>query len=395
MAKRIKNSIYLIGYFLVSFILISSCTSDSKEVIIDGGYYTIHANVLRDSVHVNSLDDTLYVLHGRFKYVDDSKEITGRFSNGILNGRLNIETDVFQYTGNFNSDILNENVRNDFISFIRAPYLTISTFSFQNITGDYGYPIGNHVISAKDVKIQGEFYTGNVLEAYFKDGLPTGIWKKWTGLTNELLEDQWSYLEHVDGIRTKAYIMSNDQLWEEANYNKDGKVKQTIRFTYDENSNLVQKDIKVFDHVSETIEDIIEYYENGELSKKIVDGKEYIYEDGVEIGAIVKMRIYSGIYGVDAIDVPNGKVWIPLYYNVVRANRGRYNQPYLYPRLAGGRNYSRQDAFYFPEKSDFVSYRVSKQLYRPVTSNNNFATGTKGHYGAVEIDLYFLEESAY
>ena len=96
------------------------------------------------------------------------------------------------------------------------------------------------------------------------------------------------------------------------------------------------------------------------------------------------------------MEVPVGKIWTPLYYEVSKVPSGRYRLPNLYPKNPyDDDTYLTKEGISFPEKSDFVSYKVSKQIYKPITHKKNFAVAAGSwEVGENTFYLYFLEENA-
>jgi len=124
-------------------------------------------------------------------------------------------------------------------------------------------------------------------------------------------------------------------------------------------------------------------------------GREYVYEDGKEIGKIVK-RDYKGKYfhwntGVEIMNIPIGKMWTPLYYEIV-------NEPTtkdvirIFPH--GENNSWNRDANYILDesKADFVSVKFSKTNYHPLTSKMNPAVMFDAD-PTKTCTIYYFEES--
>jgi Short C-terminal domain len=124
----------------------------------------------------------------------------------------------------------------------------------------------------------------------------------------------------------------------------------------------------------------------------------YIYDGNKKIGRIVKMKIVSAVphsgAGVIPINVPSGKMWTPLYYEFISGSAGRNGfNIYIYPE-SNRYGYLNDAAFEFRvSKSDFVSYKFSKQNYRSIVGQGNQGIIIVSWSPPSSFEMYFLEES--
>lgn len=122
-----------------------------------------------------------------------------------------------------------------------------------------------------------------------------------------------------------------------------------------------------------------------------------VYQDGKEIGRIVKKNIntvypHSGS-GVTTLDIPQGKMWTPLYYEFTNGNPS-YPEVWIYPvKRRGGWAYA--DSYRFEEsKQFFISVKYARQNFDAFTSKSNPAVSVFSNSRAV-CTFYFFEESVY
>jgi len=131
-------------------------------------------------------------------------------------------------------------------------------------------------------------------------------------------------------------------------------------------------------------------------------GREYVYEDGKNLGVIVKLEIESGflnhgtngaqheIGNLTQLNIPDGKMWTPLYYETTQGS--------IHPKISflpkyKGENYITAGEYRFKvKKKDFVSCKVAKLNFKPLIRKNEatinvFCTNQSKNM------VYFLEES--
>lgn len=132
----------------------------------------------------------------------------------------------------------------------------------------------------------------------------------------------------------------------------------------------------------------------------LMDGN-IVYENGKRIGKLVKMRITSELphtgSGAIPISVPDGKMWTPLYYELVSGSPERYGfNIWIYPEKVGISRYSSQSAYRFEiSKEDFISYKYSKQNFKSIAGNGKQVIGIFSWASPLVFNIYFLEESLY
>jgi hypothetical protein len=91
--------------------------------------------------------------------------------------------------------------------------------------------------------------------------------------------------------------------------------------------------------------------------------KDIVYDNGNEIGRIVK-RVYRGKYfhwdtGVEVINIPKGKMWTLLYFELSRESTVPMIR--IYP-VKYGNSWGRDDYYSFNvPKESFISVKYSKQ----------------------------------
>jgi hypothetical protein len=133
------------------------------------------------------------------------------------------------------------------------------------------------------------------------------------------------------------------------------------------------------------------------MGNKKTNSKEntnFIYENGEKLGALKICRFTLTIHnnGID-LNIPDGKLWTPLYYEVESTSSNCYSVPI--PRIFTERQTSigwvRSSSYFFPEKKDFVSYRLARR-------NNKAFAGEKrimcddSYCDRVSYVFYFLVE---
>lgn len=122
-----------------------------------------------------------------------------------------------------------------------------------------------------------------------------------------------------------------------------------------------------------------------------------IYDGNQKIGRIVRMEIVRDIAhsgsGVNPINVPAGKMWTPLYYELTKGSPTRHVMT-IYPvRTRYGFLNSATYKFEVT-KEQFVSYKFSKQNYKAFSGQENAGvTVLTWSSASSTYTLYFLEES--
>ena len=384
-----KNKSILKLFAVVVLFIVYSCAKNSETIKIHTDEYNIIANVMKDSIKISSNGDTIYILNGKYEYSDSLNKIKGEFSEGVLDGIFSYEHNkqgnYLKYSGHFKKGICEQATFDEYNVFFNNN--NPSNMIDRRFFGELGYPDGEHSLSLKDYIIGDSTFTGIALQAHFSNGKPDKTWKQF------LPDGTWREIEYKDGYKLNSKELKNKMVVSETIYASGSKSIKN-EYEYDENSNLIKKEILYFDGYKRVIE---HYNTKGELIRKIADDKEYIYENGVEIGVIVEVFItsYPYAYGIEAMDVPKGKIWTPLYYEVSKSSNRSYNPPYIYLKDPNSSDsYLRNSRFPFPEKSDYVSFKVSKQMYKPFTYKKNFAVAaTSWEIGENNFHLYFFEEN--
>ena len=123
--------------------------------------------------------------------------------------------------------------------------------------------------------------------------------------------------------------------------------------------------------------------------------KNIIYQDGQEIGRIVKKDFHS-VYphmgsGVQEMNIPDGKMWTPLYYEFSNGRPIDYELTIFSSKRNNGWNY--KDSYVFEDsKHFFVSIKFAKQYYKPLSAKTRPAILAINDYQST-CSIYFFEES--
>ena len=131
-------------------------------------------------------------------------------------------------------------------------------------------------------------------------------------------------------------------------------------------------------------------------------GREYVYEEGKNLGVIVKLEIESrylnhGTNGAQHeignlmhLNIPDGKMWTPLYYETTQGS--------IHPKISflpkyKGENYMSAAEYRFSvKKEEFVSCKVAKLNFKPLIRKNEATINCYNPWYGKYI-VYFLEES--
>ncbi len=338
----------LMKYFKVriatclSVILFFGCDSiKTTEIKIEDEGLTVTAQVLHDSVSIQGTD-TIRVLHGNFKLQSFSesgyfKSIETSFDKGFVNGKLKIEDPDGTYEGEYisinakeyyDNQFLETKVRNKISRFLPSEFT--QQFIEQNKSSNY-------ILGQVGVPVGNHTIKKNdsiISDIGFSNGYPIGIWKKLSD------KDTYDFMEFDSGKVIKEYTLQ---------------------------------------------------YKNGIIIKRIEDNREFIYENGVEVGTIVTIK-FNCRNGGSKLFVPNGKMWTPLYYEISTKDY-YYRIPQIYPKKAyNGRGWLKSNAYKFPEKENFTSYKISKQNNSAIYGNGEQAV-LVDCYGDASYTAYFFEES--
>jgi len=136
-------------------------------------------------------------------------------------------------------------------------------------------------------------------------------------------------------------------------------------------------------------------------SKQDEFGRDYVYEDGKNLGVMVKLEIESGFYnhGTNGIrdeignlmplNIPDGKMWTPLYYETTKGDE--HPKISFFPNYKGETYRSAAEYLFNVRKEQFVSCKFSKLNFKPLIRKNESTINVFG-YRSKDI-VYFLEES--
>jgi len=131
------------------------------------------------------------------------------------------------------------------------------------------------------------------------------------------------------------------------------------------------------------------------INKKGKNGN-VVYQDGKEVGRIVKMDINAlyrsdGTGGVTKLNIPQGMMWTPLYYEITK---GTESLPRVWIYSVKRRNgWAKSDSYKFEEsKHFFISIKYSKQNFKPLTAKTQPAIIVNSDSRAI-CTIYFFEES--
>lgn len=122
-----------------------------------------------------------------------------------------------------------------------------------------------------------------------------------------------------------------------------------------------------------------------------------VFGEGEKIGKIVKMEVkpqppFSG-RGATPIEVPNGKMWTPLFYTATNAAIKRGFDITIYTESYGKGGYSVASSYKFKVGvGNFVSNKYSKQNFRAITGNGLQAVAIYCWLNE-PFNLFFLEEN--
>jgi hypothetical protein len=131
-------------------------------------------------------------------------------------------------------------------------------------------------------------------------------------------------------------------------------------------------------------------------------GKEYVYEDGKNLGVMVKLEIESGFlnHGTNGaqheignlvpLNIPDGKMWTPLYYETTQGNK--YPKISFLPKYKGENYLSAAEYRFNVKKEEFVSCKVSKRNFKPLIKKDESTISVFCTNQSKNI-VYFLEES--
>ncbi len=137
-------------------------------------------------------------------------------------------------------------------------------------------------------------------------------------------------------------------------------------------------------------------------SKQDEFGREYVYEDGNNLGVIVKLEIESGLFNhgtngaqheignLMPLNIPDGKMWTPLYYETTQGDK--YPKISFFPNKKDKSYLEAAEYRFNVKKEEFVSYKVSKLNFKPLIRKNEATINCYNPWYGKYI-VYFLEES--
>lgn len=330
-----KNKMKFLIIFIIYLTGISCDSVETEEITIDDDGSFLRASIMKDSIVVEGID-TIRILHGEFEIREfhlDGKNTSGirtNFRNGYIDGELILESKDGVYEGKFHSEGVNEffDDENSFTEVAISEFINEEYFQFYFKNQFIKGQIGIPV--GKHVLKRNDSI---IVEMEFENGLPIGIWKAMSKL------NKFDFLEFDSGKVSKEYTL---------------------------------------------------LYENKALIKRLEGNREIIYENGVEVATIVKVHFdcYNG--GVK-LSVPSDKMWTPLYFEA-QTKDFFYRKPQIYPKKSSrGRGWLKSESFYFPEKKDFQSYKISKQNYKAIYGDGEQAVLVDCN-GNVRYTAFFYEE---
>jgi hypothetical protein len=333
-----RNIKFLLITFLFKVILTSCDAVKTDEIIIEEDGAFIYGKIMKDSFNIDG-NDTIRILHGKYEFKnypnqEYSSNVKTVFEKGYVNGKLIFESIDGVYEGNFKSEgayrFFNE--ESNYFDVKRAIKKYISEDPFQLEIRNSVYVFGQFGIPVGKHVLKRNDST--MIEMEFDQGLAIGKWKE-IKKSNRV-----DFLEFDSGKLVKEYTLM---------------------------------------------------YDNGVITKKIEGNREYIYENGIETTTLVKVR-FNCRNGGAKISVPSDKMWIPLYYEVSTQDP-IYVSPKLFPKKASsGSGWLISESYLYPSKSDFQSYKISKQNNRAFYGDGESAVLVDCNR-SLEFTAIFLEES--
>ena len=131
--------------------------------------------------------------------------------------------------------------------------------------------------------------------------------------------------------------------------------------------------------------------ENISKSNRTSAGNEIIYEDGQKLGVlIIKKYTHTLDNNGFALNIPSGKMWTPLYYEV--ENCSDYVFPTIFVQRNTSTGWARSSSYYFPQKKDFISYKVSQRNTKALAGEKAIMFTSFASCKSVFYTFYFLEE---
>jgi len=133
-----------------------------------------------------------------------------------------------------------------------------------------------------------------------------------------------------------------------------------------------------------------------EVAKNDNGKSEYVYESGKEIGEIVKVEMEGSYPHMGAnlveLNVPNGKMWTPLYIEQIEGIRENYSVEVFHKTRFG---FSYNDYYNFTVNKDrYVSVKNSKQNNESITGQGQVAVSVSSFAESRTVfAFYFYEES--
>lgn len=117
-----------------------------------------------------------------------------------------------------------------------------------------------------------------------------------------------------------------------------------------------------------------------------------VYEDNERIGKLIKREcVFTGSKNGFDLDIPAGKMWTPIYFEYDNKNNcSNLYIPKIYTERGNGTMWFKNSSYHFPEKDDFVSYKISKRNNRALTGDK--AIMTDGYCESIKFVFYFIEE---
>jgi len=278
-----KNNISIMMASAGWIIMLNGCGGvKTTEIKIEEERLILTANVLKDSVSFEGTD-SIRILHGKYSlntFSENSNfETTETFFNkGTINGKLRITSPEGIYEGEFISKgakefydmpVTERKIRTKISKFFPEGLNARQKFIQQFKKSNYLVGTLGIPIGKHTIK-KGDSV---INEMEFNNGYPIGKWKKLSA------RDTYDFIEFDSGKFVKEYTLQ---------------------------------------------------YQNGRVIKRIEDNREFIYENGVEIGTIIKVQ-FNCRKGGSKLFVPGGKMWTPLYYEVTTDNY-YYEIPKIYPK---------------------------------------------------------------
>ena len=171
---------------------------------------------------------------------------------------------------------------------------------------------------------------------------------------------------------------------------------RAIQISLTNNSYSMDKDIKGKGFSVRCIKDSNWENKNKSLVEKerIKEEQSVISDDGERLGVLIKKECtFSNNNNGIVLSIPEGKMWTPIYYEYTDCQRcSQIIAPIIFTERSGKKNWSRDSGFDFPEKDDFISYKVCKRN-RKAIGEREICIGLEDvSCESIKYILYFIEE---